>query len=474
MPKSGVIILIFMCLLLSLPLGLADAYPQGLDLSSPETIRPYEQEELSLSIPLAGSLSIFEVFGVETFPLYEMAWVPAGSLSLPFSGLALGGEALPRGSGLLSAELTTSEGIISGKKTLRVLTPAGALSCVLISSEVLPAAGGEDVIADYQLAAPGRLLVSLHPANRLDQVLRTWSIDRKDTMPHQFHWDKTISGEAARPGDYVLTFEVQGSPQGKLERPLVLSGETYARLPLSVTLQGAFLPEGKDPAAVWAAMMAPLTVVDIGEIQHQAVYSHPDDASDTLGFVHGGTAGMEVLEADVAGYAKIRAARHGDGAMMTGYIPAGKLKTVVPDSRYGILIDKAAQTLTVYERGKEVGSIPVSTGVYVPPGEESFDTLSGAFLTGDRIARFSSGGYLYAYALRIDGGNLIHQTGYQLKAGLPDFTAQQGVLGQKASHGCVRVDRRANAQGLNAWWLYANIPRGTKVLVLPEYNAYGL
>ncbi|HSK69141.1 MAG TPA: CapA family protein, partial [Candidatus Limnocylindria bacterium] len=220
-------------------------------------------------------------------------------------------------------------------------------------------------------------------------------------------------------------------------------------------------------AAVRRALTAPITVVDVGPVQHQKIYARPDPGSPVLGAVHGQTAGVEVLEADAGGFALVRAARHGDGAWVTGYVPAGKLKVAYPDARYGVVIDKAAQTLSVYRDGSLLGAVPVSTGAYVPPGDTSMDTVPGAFLTGDRVAEFSSEGFRYAHGVRIDGGNLIHQLGYRLRGGMQDFTAQRATLGQAVSHGCVRADDRVSVDGINAWWLYANLPRGTKVLVLP-------
>ena len=56
-----------------------------------------------------------------------------------------------------------------------------------------------------------------------------------------------------------------------------------------------------------------------------------------------------------ARYTLVRAWRHEDGAYVEGYVPTKKLKMVLPGTRYGVVIDKTAQTLTVYEAGKPVG-----------------------------------------------------------------------------------------------------------------------
>jgi len=438
------------------------------EFTSPETLRPYAAAGARLRLPADGLLSLYAVMGGEEIPLFRERPLAAGDVTLELDGLSLAGEPLPRGAGVLRARLEAGSNSREWEAPVQVLPPAAALSFVVLSSVSLPVEGGDDLYAEHQLTRPGRLLVALYRADDRGTALRTWSLDRGDALPRRFRWDRTLKGGPAEPGDYVLTFQVQGSPQGALERAFTLTGGKAPSLPIALTAAGDFLPESLDDESVWAAMTAPITVVDIGDLQHQSIYSAPDAQSSKLGMVHGQTAGLTVLDLGAGDFAKIRAARHGDGEWVTGYVPLAKLKTVVPDSRFGVLVDKGAQMLTVYREGRKIGSLPVSTGVYVPPGTDSFDTVPGAFLTQDRIASFDSEGFRYDHALRIDGGNLIHQTGYRTVSGLPDFSGQRPNLGQKASHGCVRVDNRVSAEGLNAWWLYANLPPGTKVLVLPE------
>lgn len=435
---------------------------------SPVTLRPYAPIETRMRLPENGLLSLIARMGGEEIPLIQKNPSAAGDLSLKLDGLSQAGEPLPRGTGILQARLEGDSGTLTWETPLQVLPPAAALSFVVLSAVSLPREGGDDLYAEHQLTRPGRLAVALYRAEDRETALRTWSLERGDTLPRRFRWDRTIKGKPAEPGDYILTFQVQGSPQGMLERALTLTDGKAVPAPVMRTAAGAFLPESMDDESVWAALMAPVTVVNIGNLQHQFVYRDPDKNSYKLGIVHGQTAGLMVLDPDVGGFARVRAARHGDGQWIEGYVPLSKLKTMIPDSRYGVVIDKTAQTLTVYGAGKKIGSLPVSTGVFVPPGTDSFETVSGAFLTQDRIASFVAEGYRYDHALRIDGGNLIHQAGYRTVSGLPDFSGQRPALGQKASHGCVRVDNRVSPEGLNAWWLYANLPPGTKVLVLPD------
>lgn len=446
----------------------ASSEKSGLLITAAEKIRPYEMTGLSIHIPDEGNLQLNAVVNGESIALYPEMSVHTGVLTLPFEGLDAAGQPLPRGKAVLTAALHHESQALTGEAAVNILEPAAALSFAILAVEMMPNDAGEDLLVDYQLTQPGRLKAAIYAAENPQRTLKTWSIDRGDTLPHRFQWDKRVSGQPLPAGDYLLTLEIERSPQKALERRFTLTEEPVAALPLLPTEKGAFLPESLDEASVWTAVIAPVTVADVGALQHQKIYSQPSETSASLGVVHGQTAGLEVLEVNADGFARVRAARHGDGVFVTGYVPTAKLKTVLPDTRYGLLIDKGRQMLSVYERGKLKGELPVSTGLYVPPGDSSFDTLAGAFLTEDRIAGFSSEGFRYRSAIRIDGGNLIHETGHRLNAGKPDFSEQQQALGAKASHGCVRVDNRLSDQGLNAWWLYATLPRNTKVLVLPE------
>lgn len=463
--RPAAILCLSAALLAALPASGEETY---FVLESPDSVRPYTVTSLRLLLPFDGQLQLFADIGGELIPLTAGQAAGQGELVLPFTGLDAAGEPLPSGSTVLTARLTGQDQALEANVRTRVLPPAAGLKYVILSREKLPSRGGEDLYADYQLSQASRLLIQLYRADDMQTPLRTWNLERKDSLPHAFRWDKKLDGLPAPEGDYVLTFEVPRAQQGALARSFRLTGEAAAAQAVTAHEPGMFLPlDAKDPASVWRAMMAPLVMVNIAAMQHQLIYSLPDTASPSLGMVHGQTAGLEVLETDINGFARVRAARHGDGAWITGYVPQDKLVIIQPDDRYGLLLDKEAQTLTVYRSGLPIGSLQISTGVYVPPGTNSFDTLAGAFITQDRISEFTNEGFRFEHAMRIDGGNLLHGTGYKVINGTKDYSQQLAQLGRPASHGCVRVDHRISEAGINAWWLYANLPRNTKVLVLP-------
>ena len=53
-----------------------------------------------------------------------------------------------------------------------------------------------------------------------------------------------------------------------------------------------------------------------------------------------------------------------------------------------------------------------------------------------------------------------------------DYSIQERALGKKASHGCIRVQRKNNEDGVNMTWLWENIKVNTKVLVWDDTNRY--
>jgi hypothetical protein len=69
-------------------------------------------------------------------------------------------------------------------------------------------------------------------------------------------------------------------------------------------------------------------------------------------------------------------------------------------------------------------------------------------------------------AIRINGGVLIHEVPFKEREdGARDYSAFEQYLGRKASHGCVRIQRLPNEQGMNMRWLWDHLKRRSKVLV---------
>ena len=340
----------------------------------------------------------------------------------------------------------------------------GTLQYCILSHESIAQNSFRDFSVEYLLTRRRAIKVELFAQEGEQPALRTWTLQTAAQKPQVFRWDGKIKGNTAAPGGYLLRFEVEDEAPRPLDFKVTAPEEP---LPLTLSREALFLPQAPDDASVWQALTAPVAVVDIGATAHQLLWDKPGKGAKEIGTVHGRSAGVKILALNIEGYALVGAYAAQDGAYVEGYIDQGKLKMVKPQTRYGLLVDKNAQTLTVYEAGRKLGIILVSTGL-MEKGKLYRETRAGAFLTQDRQLQFADEGFLYDYAIRIDGGNLIHQAGYTKAAGKQDFSVQLEELGTKASHGCVRVDMRTSTEGLDALWLFTRLPRNTKVLVLDD------
>ena len=88
------------------------------------------------------------------------------------------------------------------------------------------------------------------------------------------------------------------------------------------------------------------------------------------------------------------------------------------------------------------------------PGASWSPTVTGTFTVGARGRSFTSYGSLCYWYTQFYGNYLFHSVTYNT-----DGTLQDGRLGMNLSHGCVRLAYD------NAYWIYRNIPTGTKVVV---------
>lgn len=230
-----------------------------------------------------------------------------------------------------------------------------------------------------------------------------------------------------------------------------------------------------DEAACWELLMRPITVLDAGEREEIAPRVEPDGKrvnSDKLGgTINGASAAVHVLGEDEDGWTKIEGMDYYN-RVIRGYVRTRLLKTVTPSKEYGIIIDKLTQHLYVFKDGKLWSSCAVSTGL--PNDTQPYnETAAGEYLTVSRVGGFDSEGMICEMAIRFNGGDMIHQVPYNVLAdGSKRFSRWEALLGQRASHGCVRTARVPNAEGLCAEWLWDNYVKYTKVLVWDDKGRF--
>ena len=244
----------------------------------------------------------------------------------------------------------------------------------------------------------------------------------------------------------------------------------------------------KDPAhqrAIWELMMQPITVLNVGQTDHVDPTNQPGVnrtpyAQNSAGELHGASQGVHVLEEDTDGdgYVLIEAYSN-DGTvtdnaymeslnakLIQGYVKKNLLYEVQPSTKYAVLVDKLRQKLYIFEDGAIIGQLEISSGLNTA-NQPYNETPAGEFITVSRVGDFISGTMIANYAIRINGGTLLHEVPFRYGAdGKTKLYAEfESELGQKASHACIRIQRHANAQGQNMKWLWDNLELRTKVFI---------
>ena len=236
--------------------------------------------------------------------------------------------------------------------------------------------------------------------------------------------------------------------------------------------------------AIWELMMQPITVLDVGQTEHVYPTNQPGIkrtpyAENCAGELHGQSQGVHVLEEDTDGYVLIESYSNDgtktdnafmesiDAQLIRGYVKKSLLFTVQPSDKYALLVDKLRQKMYVFEGGRIIGELLVSTGLNNAKQPYN-ETPAGEFITVSQVGDFKAGSRTIGrYAIRINGGTLLHEVLHDVAADGKTklYDAYEPQLGQKASHGCIRIQRRKNEQGMNMQWLWENLPLKTKVFI---------
>lgn len=219
-------------------------------------------------------------------------------------------------------------------------------------------------------------------------------------------------------------------------------------------------------AEIWAALTRQMVAADVKEGESTYIYDSPLKGRKSIGSVSGLSQGLNVILKRDDGWSLVEAYRNEDGAFIRGYISSKKLRTVDPNTSYGIVVDKSTQTLTVYKDGERVGSCAVSTG---KPTSQSLsrETPAGEFITVTRrgVTPFASTGFCN-YSIRINGNYCLAEIPATKKKG-SDFSLLEDKLGGKATRGNVCIAHDASSDGgINAQWIWDMTDENKKVKVL--------
>lgn len=217
---------------------------------------------------------------------------------------------------------------------------------------------------------------------------------------------------------------------------------------------------------LWAALTRELVGVDVAENESAYIYDSPYQGRAKLGSVSGISQGLNVIAKRDDGWALVETFRNEDGAFVRGYIKADKLRPVTVNQTYGIVIDKANQTLTVFKDGARLGSCKVSTGLPTPKYLHR-ETPAGEFITVTRRGSYDYYGLGYsACTIRINGNYYLCEVPTTKKNGTK-FLDIADQLGNKASRGNIVIAHEASTDGgINADWIWDMTTENKKVKVL--------
>ena len=435
-------------------------------------ITAYADNVLTVTAPASGTVTVTISDAYNEYRTLRLD-VAAGENTFHWDGLREDGQRIgvSNGTYTLGAVFSPSEGErLRLEQQVEVTKPKQAMLFALPSSDRLYLGGGEDWFVETCLVRAGNIVMEVYPEDQSSTPVLRRSYRISESIPQKYRWSG-VSGTGGKvsPGVYRVRYYAEENPDYDHWVTVEAVEGTAPEVPVRET--GALMPaEGMSDGEIWLLMMKPSVVVDIKNVNHQNVYAEKSTKSRVLGTLHGQSQAVEVLKV-LGDWCKILAWRHEDGAPVVGYVQTKNLKTVYPNAHYGLLIDKVSQQMTVYHDGQVVTVLPVSTGLPAK-GKLIRETAAGSFLTIEHMGPFSDGGYKYAFPIRYDGGNLLHQIGYPSSAKHPDFSAQLKELGTKASHACVRIaDHPLDQSGIDAYWLWSHLPWHTRVLILDDPEA---
>ncbi|HSK68024.1 MAG TPA: L,D-transpeptidase, partial [Candidatus Limnocylindria bacterium] len=475
-------------------------------LRAPSLLRPGRAELFAFEAEAAGTatLSLLSETGALIMDVRDGFTVYEGENFAPISGFDAAMEPVAPGNYLLSLRM--------GEERLETPLVIGPVSpqVTRLALDSLLVTPGSPFKVTVGVNMPGVLAAVLHIADRIHEIYHQ-NVGAGETV---ITWDGLLAGTAPPQGSHTLSVlfldesgfpanqqhialeigaaPVSASPQAtpqpaarrdepartftvptREEVPDGDPGKDYWRLPVGVW----------DEAAIWNVLQQPVTVID-GRDQRDTykLRAARDDSSsrdNILGEITMLSQGVHVIESYGDGWSLVEGynssygpdnrTRRGYGdtdALLRGYVRTSLLKTITPRGDYGILIDKLKQRMYVFKEGKLFTELVISTGK--PTRQQPWnETPTGEYLMVSRVGEFTTGNLVCRMAMRINGGTLIHEVPYILneETGFWDYSSQEAQLGKKASHGCIRVQRKPNADGINMEWLWNNIRGDTKVII---------
>ncbi len=338
-----------------------------------------------------------------------------------------------------------------------MLTPPDALFATPIPEEE----HAEEESAETEPAEDFEDVIDLEAAEGFDEAL---DLEIDEAEQAEAAPTATPIPLASTPEDIVFT-PSYGSPYPLTEA----DAGTYWGTPMDVT----------DEEAVWTMLTSPITYYDAAHNVQRKIYAEPDEDSRQIAVITGSSQGVRVIEELDNGWSLIEtysSTFHDNSVdawnmLIQGYVKTNKLKTRKVDKKYHIVVDKLTQRLYLFGEGKLLTTLLVSTGLSneTQPYNE---TRSGDFLYCSPSGGFWSDNMFAPLGMKFNDGDLLHEVPYVQRKGSKSkiYSTTEPFLGQRASHGCIRVQRKKNADGYNMQWIWDNRKDLGRIVVWEDWQ----
>ena len=264
--------------------------------------------------------------------------------------------------------------------------------------------------------------------------------------------------------------EIVYTPSYGSAYPLTEKDEgTYWGTPMDIT----------DEEAIWTMLTSPFTYYDATHKGQRKIYAEPDTESRQIGVITGSSQAVRVIETLDNGWTLIEtysSTFHDNSVdawnmLVQGYVKTSNLKTKQVNKKYHIVVDKLTQRLYLFGEGKLITTLLVSTGLSNEKQPYN-ETRSGDFLYISATGGFWSDNMFAPMGMKFNDGDLLHEVPYVQRSNSNTriYTTTEPFLGQRASHGCIRVQRKLNADGYNMKWIWDNRKDIGRIVVWEDWQ----
>ncbi len=351
-----------------------------------------------------------------------------GVTTFMWDGLGENEERLPSGSYTLHALLVTARGNQETQINVTVGKAKQALLFALRSSDTLYL-DTDDWFCEAKPVRTGAVVMDIYAADELNTKLDTLKKTFGSTT--KVSWNGRVKGKKVAEGDSPAAL-LRGEQPGVCAR-CACDGEGKRAPRRSGGRNGQHHADvghgrrgnvGHDDEAERSWWTLRRSAIRRCMTSRRRMARH-------LGTLHGQSQGVEVLKVE-GGWAYIGAWQHESGGYIEGWVPMKRLKTVTPNSDFGLVVDKQTQRMKVFYRGKCITTLTISTRA---GGQESADSRDGGGRVHHRRTR-----------QRLRGQRLSLRVRHPLRRRQPHPPA--GLQGAAHEEGLLRPRTGAGAEGL--------------------------